>query len=97
DPSVSYSDDKVCFCHPMIALKNLDPSVTHWDDTLLDRNQCLGTGMTPKGLLLFWMETSVSYFHDTLTSSSRYVLAAKRYRGGMTVRGGIAIRHPAAC
>ncbi|UVW84215.1 hypothetical protein NHG98_01730 [Wolbachia endosymbiont of Aedes albopictus] len=32
DPSVSYSDDKVCFCHPMIALKNLDPSVTHWDD-----------------------------------------------------------------
>ncbi|UVW84140.1 hypothetical protein [Wolbachia endosymbiont of Aedes albopictus] len=41
----------------------------------MDRSQCLGTGMTPKGLLLFWMETSVSYFHDTLTSSSRYLLA----------------------
>ncbi|MFP3014948.1 MAG: hypothetical protein ACEY3B_01300, partial [Wolbachia sp.] len=53
---------------------------------------CLGTGMTPKGLLLFWMETSVSYFHDTLTSSSRYVLAAKRYRGGMTVCGGMTVR-----
>ncbi|UVW83757.1 hypothetical protein [Wolbachia endosymbiont of Aedes albopictus] len=25
------------------------------------------------------------------------LLAAKRYRGGMTVRGGIAIRHPATC
>ncbi|MFP3032581.1 MAG: hypothetical protein ACEY3M_16180 [Wolbachia sp.] len=54
------------------------PVSGHWDDTLLDRNQCLGTGMTPKGLLLSWMETSVSYFHDTLTSSSRYLLAGSR-------------------
>ncbi|WP_259349208.1 hypothetical protein [Wolbachia pipientis] len=33
----------------------------------------------------------------TISSSSRYVLAAKRYRGGMTVRGSIVTRHPAAC
>ncbi|MBC6686221.1 hypothetical protein H9I48_03110 [Wolbachia pipientis] len=31
-------------------------------------SQCLGTGMTLKGLLLSWMETSVSYSDDTLTT-----------------------------
>ncbi|MFP3015037.1 MAG: hypothetical protein ACEY3B_01770 [Wolbachia sp.] len=44
--------------------------------------------MTPKGLLLSWMEISVSYFHDTLTSSSRCLLADEipRINRGMTVK-----------
>ncbi|MBC6686622.1 hypothetical protein H9I48_05375 [Wolbachia pipientis] len=49
--------------------------LSSYDSSKKPGSHCLGTGMTPKGLLLFWMETSVSYFHDTLTSLSRYLLA----------------------
>ncbi|WP_264338284.1 hypothetical protein [Wolbachia endosymbiont (group A) of Cheilosia soror] len=72
------SHQERCILHNTFMLTNLikflDPSVKHWDDKkkstgmtpffFLDPNS-QGTGMTPKGLLPSWMETSVSYLDDT--------------------------------